>query len=286
MAEAKSAGRTDLNFRRVFLADGSVAQELRKAFASEAQSVRCLPGSGNFIATAAEGQEPTWQMRPPPALRAGLASGTWSAEQYQEAAMADPPEPMPGCVLVLMLAASRAAVGVLNSVLPAEPKNPRDAAKGPSVLSESKIIKTYSVRGGDKQGTGRFQLFEDKRKRGSGFKSEGSKLRRRCAIRFFEKINEKLVEWRVSREGGPVTAVFFAGDPRLKHLLLECRKPACPLPTDKRRWIPLPGRHAGEAPSSVSLERAARFLCRGDVVELREDADGGGALGSDVPKAG
>ena len=57
------------------------------------------------------------------------------------------------------------------------------------------------------RGTGRFQLFEDAKKRGYGGKSEGAKLRRqnaggataagRCreAIRFFEKVNGKFTEW-------------------------------------------------------------------------------------------
>ncbi|CAE7895991.1 Jmjd7 [Symbiodinium microadriaticum] len=57
------------------------------------------------------------------------------------------------------------------------------------------VISTYAVRGKEKKGTGRFQLFEDAKKRGYGGRSAGAKLRRHNAKRFFEKINSKFDEW-------------------------------------------------------------------------------------------
>lgn len=56
-------------------------------------------------------------------------------------------------------------------------------------------VAPLAPRSHDARGTGRFQLFEDAKKRGYGGRSEGAKLRRQNAVRFFEKINGKFTEW-------------------------------------------------------------------------------------------
>ncbi|CAJ1455237.1 unnamed protein product [Effrenium voratum] len=147
-------------------------------------------------------------------------------------------------------------------------------------LEEHKVLRTYAVRGNEKQGTGRFQLYEDAKKRGYGGRSEGAQLRRRNAIRFFEKINEKFQDWgleirRQNKEHGPQglargwppSVVFFAGDLRLRKMLLDCKKPPCPLP-DTKLWIKVPGPLAEMDPTLEALQRAAGFLCSGEVAEV------------------
>lgn len=262
--EAGAAGRQGLHFTRVRLGDGTVAQELQRARGRPDWRLRLLPRSGDFAAAGADGAgsaECAWQLRPPYLLRATLLTGSCDEQDYWRRVLAEPPAPLPGAAVVLLLGAGRAALGTLRADWAG--RGAREEA-----LKEHKVITTYAVRGGEKQGTGRFQLFEDARKGHTG-NSEGAALRRRCAIRFFEKVNGKLTEWREEArgEGWPPFVVFFAGDPRLRRLLLDCKKPTNPLPAEQQRWIRLPGPHAGAVPSLEALERAARALCTGETVE-------------------
>ncbi|CAK9117871.1 unnamed protein product [Durusdinium trenchii] len=251
-----------LRFKRVRLRDRSISDELRKA---DAHGVSVLPRSGHLVVAE---QEVTWQLRPPPALRALYTTGTCKEEHYLQMlrelvgllnfravsgavrgvdgkdmraathglqqCQAPPAVCELGAIAVLLLGAGRAALGLL-----------RGLDQSGSDLQEHKVIKTYAVRGSEKKGTGRFQLFEDAKKRGRGCKSEGAKLRRQNAIRFFEKINAKFAEWgselqRLRKEepelsqglcrAWPPSVVFFSGDLRLRRLLLDCKNPRCPLP--------------------------------------------------------
>ncbi|CAK9117872.1 unnamed protein product [Durusdinium trenchii] len=275
-----------LRFKRVRLRDRSISDELRKA---DAHGVSVLPRSGHLVVAE---QEVTWQLRPPPALRALYTTGTCKEEHYLQMlrelvgvdgkdmraathglqqCQAPPAVCELGAIAVLLLGAGRAALGLL-----------RGLDQSGSDLQEHKVIKTYAVRGSEKKGTGRFQLFEDAKKRGRGCKSEGAKLRRQNAIRFFEKINAKFAEWgselqRLRKEepelsqglcrAWPPSVVFFSGDLRLRRLLLDCKNPRCPLPDERGLWIKVPGPYGDLDPSLEALQRTTRFLCAGEVAE-------------------
>eukprot|EP00933_Yihiella_yeosuensis_P040937 TRINITY_DN35354_c0_g1_i1.p1 TRINITY_DN35354_c0_g1~~TRINITY_DN35354_c0_g1_i1.p1 ORF type:complete len:410 (+),score=86.87 TRINITY_DN35354_c0_g1_i1:60-1289(+) len=326
---SKEKCREGVKFRRLRLADGSVAEELQRAEAKIDWKVRLIKGSGQFVATSPQGQEALWQLRPPPALRALFATGACDEEAYrklltsaaeenadatgreaegQQADLSWLPKagwqqhghfhgkadrPI-GAVAVLILGAGKAALGLLRALDHKDPRALRGKpfphrARGLWELQEHKVISTYAVRGNEKQGTGRFQLFEDARKRRGGNKcsSAGAKLRRQCAIRFFEKINDKFLEWgqelrRRQKDkddeekglcrGWPPSVVFFSGDLRLRRMLLDCQKPPCPLPSDtKKLWIELPG-HLGESPPSLeALQQVAHFLCTAEVAEVVDE---------------
>ena len=268
--EAAAAARDDLVFRGVSMADGSLGRELARARARPDWTLGALAEGCHFVAASTADGSPCWQLRAPPVLREALLAGSVTEADYWRLALAEGPAArLPAAAVVLLLGAGHAALGVLRL-------NGQGSRKG-GLLRHHKVISTYAVRGGEKKGTGRFQLFEDKKKGGSS-RSEGAKLRRKCAIRFFEKINEKLAEWREEdgREGWPPFAVFFAGDMRLRRLLLDCRKPACPLP-EKGHWVKLPAPHAGAEPSFEALQRAARDICCGEVVEVAEAESPAGA---------
>eukprot|EP00439_Symbiodinium_sp_Y106_P076076 s270_g15.t1 len=185
-------------------------------------------------------------------------------------------------VAVLLLGPGKAALGLLRSLerQAASKRQPKGWE-----LQEHKVISTYAVRGKEKKGTGRFQLFEDAKKRGHGGRSAGAKLRRHNAKRFFEKINSKrqpqkrFDEWglelrRLWKEdpeaegdvrGWPPTAVFFAGDLRLRRMLLDRKNPKCPLPSDTKLWIKVPAPFSEADPSLEALQKTAEFLCCGEV---------------------
>eukprot|EP00928_Gymnodinium_smaydae_P088268 TRINITY_DN72379_c0_g1_i1.p1 TRINITY_DN72379_c0_g1~~TRINITY_DN72379_c0_g1_i1.p1 ORF type:complete len:286 (-),score=43.22 TRINITY_DN72379_c0_g1_i1:663-1430(-) len=228
--------------------------------------------AGVFVACRPETSATLWQLRPPTLLQVLRTAGCISEADYQRRALGEDALPLPGVVVLLLLGAGKAALALLGPELPNLSSSAK--SKGKSLLREHKVISTYAVRGGEKHGTGRFQLFEDARS-GRTARSEGAKLRRRCAVRFFEKINEKLTDWRDAARGAgwPPAAVLFAGDPRLKRLLLDCRRPVCPLPEDRALWAPLPGFYASAAPSLDSLERVAAYAMRGVIAEVRSDAD-------------
>lgn len=266
---AAAAASSSSRVSRVVPVGGGGAANSREDEVTEETNTSTASGSVNVV----------WQLNPPPVLRALLSTGVCSEQDYWRRALAEPPQQLPGVALLLFLRPSRAAFGVLHCEKWAANGQRKDAP-----LQEHKVITTYAVRGGEKCGTGKFQLFEDARDGGAS-RSEGAKLRRRNAIRFFEKINEKLCEWReASRgQGWPPFAVFFAGDQRLRRLLLDCRKPRCPLPEEKQRWIQLQGTHSTAVPSLEVLERAARALCVGEVVEVRPATDGGGDGGNEGP---
>ncbi|CAE8659592.1 unnamed protein product, partial [Polarella glacialis] len=71
----------------------------------------------------------------------------------------------------------------------------------------------------------------------------------------------------------PPCVVFWAGDQRLRRMLLDCRKPACPLPADSKLWIELPGPLAEASPSLEALQNAAAFLCTAEVAEVADASD-------------
>lgn len=241
--------REDLRFRRVPFGN-DILREVKRAVRRRSWTVTCLR-DGHLAATPIGGQSVVWGFRPPPVLSAWFSLGDVNMQDWP---LASNMPRAPGAVVLVLLSADRAALGLVDPTT--------------SELQEHKVIKTYAVRGNDKS-TGRSQLFESTR----GGKSEGSKLRRQCALRMFEKINSKLVEWcqRGTRVMGDLrrpTVVFYTGDLRLRRMLLDCKKPSCPLPDGKERWFSLPGPHAGSAPSFDTLQRAARFVCRGEVAEL------------------
>ncbi|CAE6912352.1 Jmjd7, partial [Symbiodinium sp. CCMP2456] len=268
-----------LRFHPVRFKDGSVARALETAEATPTWRVRVLPRRGHVVAVVGEEKEPEvqWQLRPPPALRVLLTAGACGKEQFlrlirqsgrdQDRLETEPsPEVEPvgalccGAVAVLLLGPGKAALGLLRSLerQAASKRQPKGWE-----LQEHKVISTYAVRGKEKKGTGRFQLFEDAKKRGHGGRSAGAKLRRHNAKRFFEKINSKFDEWglelrRLWREdpetegavrGWPPTAVFFAGDLRLRRMLLDCKNPKCPLPSDTKLWIKVPAPFSEADPS-------------------------------------
>lgn len=285
-----------IQFKRVRLRDG-MAHELSKAEAKD-WDVAILD-AGHLVATQADKVQ--WQLRPPPALRVLYSSGLCNQEEYLrllrrnvsrgeedrdmgEFTLAEE-DPSIGAIAVLLLGPGRAAFGLLRGLDQHAPQ------KQPPVgweLNEHKVVKTYAVRGKEKKGTGRFQLFEDAKKRGRGGRSEGAKLRRQNAVRFFEKVNAKFAEWgselqRLQKEramraarspsGGseglarcwPPSVVFFAGDLRLRRMLLDCKNPRCPLPEDMKLWIKVPGPYSELDPTLEALQRVARFLCAGEV---------------------
>ncbi|CAJ1356007.1 unnamed protein product [Effrenium voratum] len=280
-----------LKYKRISLKDGSIAHELHRAEAKDWR-IAVVP-AGHVV--AGTGEEALWQLRPPPALRALYSTGVIKQEEYlnilrsmtgptrkaeleaSAPSQAEPGRHALGAVAVLLLGAGRAALGLLRGLdVQASSKT---MPKGWE-LEEHKVLRTYAVRGNEKQGTGRFQLYEDAKKRGYGGRSEGAQLRRRNAIRFFEKINEKFQDWgleirRQNKEHGPQglargwppSVVFFAGDLRLRKMLLDCKKPPCPLP-DTKLWIKVPGPLAEMDPTLEALQRAAGFLCSGEVAEV------------------
>lgn len=292
-----------IQFKRVRLRDG-MAHELSKAEAKDWDLA--ILDAGHLVATQADKVQ--WQLRPPPALRVLYSSGLCNQEEYLrllrrnvsrgedrdtgDVTLASEEDPSIGAIAVLLLGPGRAAFGLLRGL-------DQHAKKQPPVgweLKEHKVVKTYAVRGKEKKGTGRFQLFEDAKKRGRGGRSEGAKLRRQNAVRFFEKVNAKFAEWgsalrslqkerampASSTSGGseglarcwPPSVVFFAGDLRLRRMLLDCKNPRCPLPEDMKRWIKVPGPYSELDPTLEALQRVARFLCAGEVATVvQRDAE-------------
>jgi len=261
----------DCSYAKVLLHDGGVSRELRRSLRTPKWEVSYLEDTGHFVAREQGCGSAQWQMRAPPALSALLATGTCSKAEFWQRAIAKPPERLPAPVVILWLAAGRAALGVLREDCACPLQGGK---KSVGALREHKVITTYAVRGGEKQGTGRFQLFEDQRKKGNGgtSRSDGAKLRRRLAFRFFEKINEKLMSWSSEKAGGawPPMAIFFAGDARLRRYLLDCKHPRCPLPDDKVSWIALPGWLTQERPSLEALKQTARYLCTAEVIRMSD----------------
>eukprot|EP00929_Paragymnodinium_shiwhaense_P018943 TRINITY_DN13074_c0_g1_i2.p1 TRINITY_DN13074_c0_g1~~TRINITY_DN13074_c0_g1_i2.p1 ORF type:complete len:329 (+),score=75.02 TRINITY_DN13074_c0_g1_i2:101-1087(+) len=290
--EAARQGIQDVRHRRLAVGDGSVRQELQRAMARADWEVRWLPQRGLFVARERAGaDEVSWQLRLPPAMVKELpdkissdgghgavwsAAGKWSADEDSVARLP---------AAVLLLSAGRAALGFLRpdggkGAALAPRRKAKNLSKGSGVLAQHKVLTTYAVRGGEKSGTGKFQLFEDQRSGGGG-RSEGAKLRRRLAIKFFEDINRKFISWREEVQGDqgwPPGVVHFAGDHRLKHLLLECKNPMSPLAACVEQWRPLPGDFKAAQPSLETLDNAARYLCSGEVVERCAADDAEAAL--------
>jgi len=260
----------DLSFKKIFLGERMLVQEIRQAIAHAADSgklIGCLRESGDFVMVDARTRAVTWQLRVPPLLAAYLTTGKLGKAQYRRFILNSDTQAFPNCAVILLLSAGKAALGMVRYVAT------EGHASFKAELGQHKVISTYAVRGGEKQGTGRFQLFEDAR--GRSCRSEGAKLRRRCATRFFEKINTKLQEWsaKPKEHAWPPVAVFFVGDQRLKHLLYECSKPNCPLADDKGQWITISGRLLHTHPSLESLQRVAKYISQGELVQRLDQQD-------------
>lgn len=165
--------------------------------------------------------------------------------------------PCPRETLVLLVQAGRASAGVWRPLDP----NPS--------FSVHKTWTTYMVK--KREGCTDQLTFD---RRGGGMSTEGSRLRRENARRFFKKINSRLAEWHaeglLARCEG---ACFYAAPLRMWNEVHGAR-PSCPIARGDPRWRKL--RMPIGPVTHTECERAARSLASGGV--LTWDAESAAGL--------
>merc|ERR1712048_1502413 len=104
--------------RRVAIGDGSMSRELRgildRISNNKAWTGHRSPETGYFLAAPTGATRAHWQLAPPPLVRDLFLNKKGSPDFYWDLLASEKPEPLDAAVVVILLSAGRAALGILR----------------------------------------------------------------------------------------------------------------------------------------------------------------------------